>query len=159
LGIFPFLIAILHTTPVWFYILPLSLLLPGISIATFSEGIDVDARKGSVIQWFKILGIGRKREIQFSELNGVCIETRVPKNSTSGYLVFDVKLFGDGGSLRAYTAPKEDEAKKVVKQITAVSGLPQNQPPVQQPSTRKLIVIVALFLLLPILFVGLLMIF
>lgn len=155
MGAAPLLIPFFHSTPLWFYILPLSLLIPGISIATFSEGVDIDARTNALVHWFKILGFGRKREIQFSELKGVYIEKRLPKNTTSGFIVFDVRLIGDKGSIRAYTASSDDEVEKVVERISALTGLPRTQSPSQQLSTRKLLIVLALFLSLPILIMGL----
>jgi hypothetical protein len=158
IGVAPLLIVLKHSPPWWFYILPLSLLIPGIVIITFSEGIYIDKRIHSLIQWFKVLGLGRKRTIQFSELKGVSIKERVTKSTTSGSLVFDVLLFGEKGSLKVYRASSEDEAIKHAARISALTGLPRKQPPSKQLSTRTLIIIVVSALLLPILMLGLFLI-
>ena len=148
-------IPFLHSTPLWFYILPLSFLIPGIVIVTFSEGVYVDARISAVIQWLKVLGFGRERNIQFSELKGVSIKERVTKSTTSGSLVFDVWLFGEEGSLKIYRASSEDEAKKVAERLSTLTGLPRTQPPSQRISSGKLLIIVVSAILLPILMLGL----
>lgn len=69
-----------------------------------------------------------------------------------------VWLFGQEGSLKIYRASFEDEAEKVAERISALTGLPRTQPPSQEISTRKSIMIVASALLRPILMLGLFLI-
>jgi len=68
-------------------------------------------------------------------------------------------LMGTAGSLKAYTSSKEDEARTELERITVLTGLPETQPPSREMSSRMLMIIVVVALLLPILILGLFLIF
>ena len=158
IGLAPLLIVLKHSPPGWFYIFPISLLIPGIVLVTFREGVYIDSKISSVIQWFKVLGIGRERKIQFSEIKGVRIKKHVTKTTTSGFVVYDVWLFGEEGELKIYRASSEDVANQAIEQIAALTGLPRIQPAEKQLSTQKLIIILIAALLLPLLMLALFLI-
>lgn len=157
MGVLPLLIAIIHSMPWWFYILPLSLLIPGIVIATYSEGIDIDARIGSVDRWWKTLGFRQRRREKFLNFQGVYLDTKVHHGKAT-YLVFQVWLTGSAGPMKVYTSSKEDEARMELSRIASVTGLPETQAPSQEMSHRMLIAIVAVALLIPIIILGIFLI-
>ncbi|MBW2605120.1 MAG: hypothetical protein JRE28_12530 [Deltaproteobacteria bacterium] len=158
MGGFSLLLSFRLFPPWWVYILPLSFLIPGIMISTFSEGLDIDARIRALDQWWKALGFKRRRREQFSNFQGVYLDTKVHHGKAT-YLVFEVWLMGTAGSLKAYTSSKEDEARTELERITVLTGLPETQPPSREMSSRMLMIIVVVALLLPILILGLFLIF
>lgn len=121
----PLVIALLHSPPWWFYILPLFAIIPGIIAVSYSEGVLVDPRSDAVVRWTKVLGFRRERRWQLSGLQEVRVEQRVTMGSSTSHVSYDVWLKGDAGSVRAYTSRFEDKARAELDRIRAVTGLPE----------------------------------
>ena len=153
IGVVPLFVAILVSMPWWFYIFPVGFLIPGIVIATYSEGIDIDARIRVVDQWWKTLGFKRRRREKFLNFQGLYLDTKVHGGNIS-YLVFVVWLMGSAGPMKVYASPKEDEARVELERITSVTGFPATQPPSREMSIRHLIILVAVAFLIPIILLG-----
>ena len=157
MGVVALFVFISISTPWWFYIFPVCFLIPSIMIATYSAGIDIDARIRVVDQWWKTLGFKRRRREKFLNFQGVYLDTKVHRGNIS-HLVFVVCLMGSAGPMTVYSSSKEDEARVELERITSVTGFPAIQPPSREWSIRHLIILVAVALLIPIVLLGMFLI-
>ncbi|MGD2215549.1 MAG: hypothetical protein PVJ64_02285 [Gemmatimonadales bacterium] len=83
----PLMIAVLHSPPWWFYVLPFSAIIPGIIAVTYSEGVLIDPGSDAVVRWSKALSVraytsrfeGKAR----AELENVKALTDLPENPSA----------------------------------------------------------------------------
>jgi hypothetical protein len=121
----PLIIAVIHSPPWWFYILPLFAIIPGIIAVTYSEGVLIDPGKDAVVRWTQVLSIRREQSWPLSGMRGVRIKHRVSRGSSTPSVVYDVWLEGEPGSVRACTSRFEGKARSELDRITALTGLPE----------------------------------
>jgi len=118
--------------------------------------MTIAASSGNVVQWFKLLRYGRQKTIRFTELNGAGLEERTRSSGNVHSIAFEVWLYGEEGSLRIFTASRKHRAKEELDRILTVTGLPELEPPSREIfSSRVIIGIIAVVLLIPVLMFGL----
>jgi hypothetical protein len=156
IGAVPLALAIYLSGPLWFYLLPASLLLPGIVIFTLSEGVVIDVETGSVVQWRKTLAHRKMRTEDLAGYTGVYVDARI-HHGKAAVMVYEVWFCSGDAPRKIFSTSTKELAESELHRIALLTKLPQIEPLRGEPSFKKLIVGIVLLLLAPIVFIGLFM--
>jgi hypothetical protein len=156
-GGFALLLPILHTAPWWVYILPLTLLIPGLIIAGFSEGITIDAGAATVEKWWNVWSLGRCRKMKLADYNALYMASRASSSGRVHSIVCEVFLLGDRGKEKVFMWGDKEGARAELGRIAVLTGFPETDPPTGEFDPRMLIMVIFLVLGIPLL--GLILFF